>query len=69
MKTRAIVSELRYNAADTNVILSDIHRTIVKGQEENGGKNRPVSVTRVPSMKLNADHCMDSDQVSDRNRE
>ena len=33
---------------DNNVMISDIHRTMVKGQEMNGGKNTLVSDARAP---------------------
>ena len=32
--------------SDTHVMVSDIHRTMVKGQETSGGKNTSVSETR-----------------------
>ena len=64
MKTRAIVSELQHNATDTHIILSDIHRTIMKSQGGSDCKSRLVSVTRVSSAKINTYRCLDSDQVS-----
>ena len=44
--TRAIVSELGGSVTSTHVMVSDIHRTIVQGQEGNDGKHLSVSDTR-----------------------
>ena len=46
IETHAIVSELGKNFTSTHVIVSDIHRTIVKVQEVNDSKNLSVSDTR-----------------------
>jgi len=45
MKTRAIVSELECNITSTHTMISDIHRTTMKGQEGGNGKNLLVSDT------------------------
>ena len=49
MKARAIVSELEHNVTSAHTMVSEIHRTVVKGQEGSGGKNLPVSDTRTVS--------------------
>ena len=46
INTHVAVSELGRNVTSTHVMVSDIHRTIVKGQETSGGKNTSVSDTR-----------------------
>ena len=52
MTARAIVSELEYNVTSTHTMVSDIHRTMVKGQEGSDGKNLPVSNSRtVPTTQ------------------
>ena len=43
MKASAIVPELERNFTNTQNMVSDIHRTVVKGQEGVGGKNPSVS--------------------------
>jgi hypothetical protein len=45
MKARVIVSELENNVTTARAMVSDIHRTIVKGQGGSGGKNLLVSDT------------------------
>ena len=44
--THAIVSELGQNITSTRIMVSDIHRTMVGGQEGSGGMNLLVSETR-----------------------
>ena len=44
---RSIVSELGHNAMSTHTIVSEIHRTMVKGQEVADSRNLLVSDTRV----------------------
>ena len=46
-ETHAMVSRIDRNAARADVILSDIHRTVVGGQGGNDNKNVLVSDTRV----------------------
>jgi len=53
MKARAIVSELEYNVTSAHTMVSEIHRTMVKGQE-GSGENLPVSNTQTVST---ADQC------------
>ena len=48
--THAIVSELGQNVTSTRTMVSDIHRTMVKGQEGSDGKNLRVSETRTLSI-------------------
>jgi len=45
MKTRAIVSELEHNVTGAHTMVSEIHRTVVKGQEGGGSKDASVSDT------------------------
>jgi len=48
VKTRAIVSDVHREVADTHVIVSDIRREMLKSQEGAGSQHRSVSVTRTP---------------------
>ena len=54
--TRAIVSGLEHNFTSAQTMVSEIHRTVVKGQEGSGGKNLPVSDSHPLSIvgRLNA---------------
>jgi len=47
--TRAIVSEVQRNVTNTQNMVSDIHRTVVKGQEGSDGKPPSVGDTRTLS--------------------
>ena len=49
-ETRVIVSGLEHNATSTHIMVSDIHRTVVKGQEVNDSKNMLVGDTRTLSI-------------------
>ena len=52
MKARATVSKLEHNVTSTRNIVSNIHGTMVKGQEGIDGKNLLVSDTRtVPTTE------------------
>ena len=42
INTHAIVSELGQNFTSAHAMVSDIHRTIVQGQEGNGSKHSSV---------------------------
>ena len=44
--TRTIVSEVQHSFTSAHAMVSDIHRTVVKGQEGSGGKNPLVGDTR-----------------------
>ena len=46
MKARAIVSGLECDVTSAHTMVSDIHRTVVKGREGSGGKNLLVGDTR-----------------------
>jgi len=48
-ETQAVISELEKNATSTHIMVSDIHRTMVKGQEVNDSNNLLVSDTRTLS--------------------
>ena len=50
VKTRAIVSGLDSNVTSTHTMVSDIHRTMVKGQEGGDDKALLVSDTRAVSI-------------------
>ena len=50
VKSRASVSKLERNVTNTHTMISDIHRTMMKGQEGSSGKNPPVGDTRTPSI-------------------
>jgi len=54
MKTRAIVSELEHNVTSAHTMVSEIHRTMVKGQEGSDSKDASVSDT---STVFTADQC------------
>ena len=43
MRTQTIVFKVHHNVADTRAMVSDIHRTIVKGQEGSDGISLLVS--------------------------
>ena len=43
-----LIINIHGTVSDTRVMVSDIHRTMVKSQETGGGKNTSVSDTRVP---------------------
>ena len=47
INTHAVVSELEQNVTSTHTMVTDIHRTMVKGQEGSDGKNLLVSGTRI----------------------
>ena len=49
VKPRSIVSELEHNITSTQIMVSDIHRTVVKGQEGGNSNNLLVSNTRTVS--------------------
>ena len=44
MTTHGLVSDVRDGVVNTQTIISDMHRTVVKIQEVTGGKNLSVSV-------------------------
>ena len=44
--TRTIVSEVQRSFTSAHAMVSDIHRTVVKGQEGSGGKNSLVGDAR-----------------------
>ena len=48
-------------------MVSDIHRTVVQGQEGSSGKNLSVSDTYTDRRRANTHHCVDSNQVSNIN--
>ena len=48
--TRDIVSGLGHNTTSTHTMVSEIHHTMVKGQEGSDGKNLPVSGTHPLSI-------------------
>ena len=50
MKTHTVVSKVGHDVADTRAMVSDIHRTIVKGQEGSDGGNVSVSATHTLSI-------------------
>jgi len=45
--TRTIVSEVQRNVTSAHAMVSDIHRTVVQGQEGSGGKHLLVSEGRI----------------------
>jgi hypothetical protein len=45
-ETRAIVSQIDHNTTNTHVLVSEIHRTVVRGQEVEDSKNLLVGGTR-----------------------
>jgi len=49
MKTCAIISELEHNVTSAHIMVSEIHRTVVKGQEGGNSKNVLVSGTWIVS--------------------
>ena len=67
MDTHAIVSELEHNVASAHTMVSDIHRTIVNGQEGGGSRNLLVGDSRAFRYRMTA-HCLtDSNQVRNLN--
>ena len=48
--THVIVSELGQNVTSTQTMVSDIHRTMMRGQEGSDGKNLSVSEIRTLSI-------------------
>lgn len=51
INTHVAVSGIELNVTNTQTMVSDIHRTIVKGQEGNGSQNIPVSGTCTPTIE------------------
>ena len=45
--TRTTVSEIRRDVASARAMVTDIHRTIVRGQEGNSSDKPPVSGSRI----------------------
>ena len=50
VNTHTMVSGLEHKVTSAHTMISDIHRTIVKGQEGSEGKNLPVSNTHTLSV-------------------
>jgi len=64
MKTRAIVSEVERNVANTQIMVSNIHRTMAKNQEGGDGRNLLVSDMDCIHPPNSTDWYPDSKQVS-----
>jgi len=64
MKTRAIVSEVERNVANTQIMVSNIHRTVAKSQEGGDGRNLLVSDTNCIHPPNSTEWYLDSKQVS-----
>jgi hypothetical protein len=51
---------------NTHTIVADMHQNVLKTREATDGQNRVVSDTRFsPHHRINSDHRLDSEQVSD----
>ena len=64
MKARAIVSELEHSVKNTQIMVSNIRRTVAKGQGGGDSRNLLVSDTLTYPPPDNADCHPDSNQVS-----
>jgi len=69
--THDIVSSVHHDVKDTrdvvsttHTIVTDIHRNLLKSQEEGGGKDQSVSVMSTRAYRMSADHHPGSNQVS-----
>ena len=67
LHTHVAVSDVRHDVASTREIVSDIRRTLVKGQERTDSRDQTVSNHCVLSIVVDPYNFLDSGQVCDLN--